>query len=188
MNGTRNAVLWLGMKEVTSGKRILLIDDDDQAVRQATKLLLSIDRHSVTEAENGIEGLALAAAQPFDLVVVDFFMPGIDGGEVARRIKHIAPSLPILMITAYLEKLTGFDKTRERCSCQTIRRRGAARRDYEAPVCATLALLSREQWRGFPNLMTSRQTTPSSRREFIWFAFQAELRIHFCGSGRKKGP
>ena len=37
-------------------------------------------------------------------------MPGMDGGEVARQIKRIAPSLPILMVTAYLEKLSGSDK------------------------------------------------------------------------------
>lgn len=98
------------MKEdVTYGKRILLIEDD-QGVRESTKLLLNIDRHTVTEAEDGIAGLALAAKQPFDLVVVDYFMPGIDGGEVARRIKDMAPSTPILLITAYLEKLVGFDK------------------------------------------------------------------------------
>lgn len=98
------------MKEVvTYGKRILLIEDD-QAARESTKLLLNIDRHTVTEARDGIEGLALVTQQPFDLVVVDFFMPGIDGGEVARRIKHMAPSMPILMVTAYLEKLVDFDK------------------------------------------------------------------------------
>lgn len=98
------------MKEVvTYGKRILLIEDD-QAARESTKLLLNIDRHTVTEARDGIEGLALVTQQPFDLVVVDFFMPGIDGGEVARRIKNMSPSVPILMITAYLEKLVDFDR------------------------------------------------------------------------------
>lgn len=98
------------MKEdVTYGKRILLIEDD-AAARESTKLLLNIDRHTVTEAEDGIQGLSLVSQQPFDLVVVDYFMPGIDGGEVARRIKHMAPSMPILMVTAYLEKLVDFDK------------------------------------------------------------------------------
>jgi two-component system response regulator MprA len=96
-------------KDVTFGKRILLIEDDP-AARESTKLLLNIDRHTVTEAEDGIAGLALFTRQPFDLVVLDYFMPGLDGGEVARRIKGMAPSMPILMITAYLEKLVGFDK------------------------------------------------------------------------------
>ncbi|HXT13430.1 MAG TPA: response regulator [Candidatus Angelobacter sp.] len=95
-------------QDVTSGKRILIVDDDPSA-RNSIKLLLSIDRHLVTEAQDGIEALALITEQPFDLVLLDFFMPGMHGGEVARRIRQIAPSLPILMVTAYVEKLTGSD-------------------------------------------------------------------------------
>lgn len=96
-------------QDVTVGKRILIIDDDPGA-REAFALLLSIDRHTVTVAQDGIEALTLVAEQPFDLVMVDFFMPGMHGGEVARRIKQIAPSLPILMVTAYREKLIGFER------------------------------------------------------------------------------
>ena len=96
-------------QNVTFGKRILIVDDDATA-RESIKLLLSIDRHIVTEARNGIEALALVADQPFDIVLLDFFMPGMHGGEVARRIRQIAPSLPILMVTAYAEKLIGFDR------------------------------------------------------------------------------
>jgi CheY-like chemotaxis protein len=95
--------------DVTFGKRILLIEDDPSA-RESTKLLLNIDRHSVTEASGGPEALDLIGKQPFDLVLLDFFMPGMHGGEVALQIKRIAPALPILMITAYLEKLSNFDK------------------------------------------------------------------------------
>jgi two-component system alkaline phosphatase synthesis response regulator PhoP len=95
-------------QDVTFGKRILIIDDDPSA-RESIKLLLSIDRHLVTEAKDGVEALALIAEQPFDLVLLDFFMPGMNGGEVARRIRQMAPSLPILMVTAYVEKLIGLD-------------------------------------------------------------------------------
>jgi CheY-like chemotaxis protein len=90
------------------GKRILLVEDDPSA-RESTTLLLKIDRHQVTEAKDGIEALALVSRQPFDLVILDFFMPGMQGGEVALKIKRMAPSLPILMVTAYLEKLSGHD-------------------------------------------------------------------------------
>jgi CheY-like chemotaxis protein len=90
------------------GKRILLVEDNPSA-RQSTKLLLNIDRHHVAEAKDGLEALDLIARQPFDLVLLDFFMPGMQGGEVALKIKRIAPSVPILMVTAYLEKLSGVD-------------------------------------------------------------------------------
>ena len=90
-------------------KRILVVEDDPSA-RESIALLLKIDRHLVTEASNGAEALDLISRQTFDLVILDFAMPGMLGGEVALRIKLIAPTLPILMVTAYLEKLTDADK------------------------------------------------------------------------------
>jgi CheY-like chemotaxis protein len=91
------------------GKRILLVEDD-QGARESIKLLLSIDRHEVVEATGGAEAIELVGSQPFDLVILDYFMPGMLGSHVALRIRDIAPSLPILMITAYLEKLADSDK------------------------------------------------------------------------------
>ena len=95
-------------QNVILGKRILIIDDDSSA-RESIKLLLNIDRHLVTEAQDGVEALTLIAEQTFDLVLLDFFMPGMNGDEVARRIRQIAPSVPILMVTAYVEKLVGLE-------------------------------------------------------------------------------
>jgi CheY-like chemotaxis protein len=86
------------------GKRILLVDDD-QGARAALKLLLSIDRHTVVEATNGKHALALLSKKPFDLVIMDFFMPEMQGSQLAATIKRNAPTLPILMVTAYFEKL-----------------------------------------------------------------------------------
>lgn len=97
-------------QNVIFGKRILIIDDDRSA-RESIKLLLNIDRHLVTEAQDGVEALRLIAEQTFDLVLLDFFMPGMNGDEVARRIRQIAPSVPILMVTAYVEKLVGLKTT-----------------------------------------------------------------------------
>jgi len=90
------------------GKRILLVDDDPSA-RQSIKLLLNIDRHSVTEAQDGIEALELLAKEAFDVVIVDYAMPKMLGGDLAAIIKRAKPSQPILMITAYLEKLVASD-------------------------------------------------------------------------------
>ena len=95
--------------DVIEGKRILIVDDDPSA-RESIKLLLTIDRHTVIEARNGMEALDLIAGQYFDIVLLDFFMPGMHGGEVAQRIKEIEPSLPILMVTAYREKLMGYNR------------------------------------------------------------------------------
>jgi len=91
------------------GKRILLVEDDPGA-REAIKLLLAIDRHDVVEAAEGAEAIELVKREPFDLAILDYFMPGMQGSQVALRFRAIAPSLPILMISAYLEKLGDSDK------------------------------------------------------------------------------
>ena len=79
-------------------KRILLAEDQ-QAVREIPKLLLGLDEHIVTEAGNGREALDLFTPGRFDLVITDYAMPLMKGDELARNIKRLAPSEPILMIT-----------------------------------------------------------------------------------------
>lgn len=89
-------------------KRILVAEDDLGAL-ESLKLLLQIDRHTVVEARTGWEALALFTKECFDLVIVDFLMPEMQGHELALNIKQIAPSQPVLMVTAYMEKLAGTD-------------------------------------------------------------------------------
>lgn len=91
------------------GKRILLVEDD-LGTRESIKLLLTIDRHTVVEAAGGAEALEQLKSQRFDLAIVDYFMPGMRGSQLALHIREIAPTLPIVMITAYLEKLAESDK------------------------------------------------------------------------------
>ena len=93
-----------------SRKNILLVDDDP-AARESIKLLLTIDRHTVTEAADGHEALQLFTGSTYDLVITDYLMPGMRGDELAQNIKNIAPEQPVLIVTAYLEKLVGVDKS-----------------------------------------------------------------------------
>ncbi len=81
------------------GQRILLVDDEE-SVRAAMRMLLEIDGHQVAEASNGAEALNLFTHAEFDLVITDFQMPEMRGNELAVSIKLLAPSLPVLMITA----------------------------------------------------------------------------------------
>jgi len=82
------------------GKRILLVEDEC-AVRDTLRELLRFDHHTVVEANNGAEALRLFAQDRFDAVLTDNLMPFVKGTELAVRIKQLAPSQPILMITAY---------------------------------------------------------------------------------------
>jgi CheY-like chemotaxis protein len=86
------------------GRRMLLVEEDPSA-REALHLLLRIDRYTVLEATNGREVLDLFTKERFDLVIVDYLMPEMQGNELALNIKRMTPSQPILMVTAYFEKL-----------------------------------------------------------------------------------
>jgi CheY-like chemotaxis protein len=103
--------LLLGKEVVDSkfvcGKRVLLADDQE-GVRQAIKMLLAADDHCVTEASNGKEAFELFSHHNFDLVITDFHMPGMHGGELVLKIKAVSPSLPVIMITGFANDLRGF--------------------------------------------------------------------------------
>ena len=81
------------------GKRVL-VAEDQEPVRACLRMLLEMEGHQVTEASNGAEALKAFASGHFDLVITDFEMPVLNGNELAVRIKQLAPSLPILMISA----------------------------------------------------------------------------------------
>ena len=91
-------------QNIIRGKRILLVDDEP-SVRGSFRMMLEIDDHAVTEANNGAEALDLFTKDRFDLVATDFEMPVMKGNELAVRIKQLAPKQPILMITAYGREL-----------------------------------------------------------------------------------
>jgi CheY-like chemotaxis protein len=97
-----------------SGKRILLADDQPE-VRETVKLLLGMDQHTVSEATNGREALAMYAPDRFDLVITDYAMPMMRGDELATNIKQVSPSQPILMITGSAEPNSNFTAKVDRC-------------------------------------------------------------------------
>ncbi|HJL17264.1 MAG TPA: hybrid sensor histidine kinase/response regulator [Sandaracinaceae bacterium LLY-WYZ-13_1] len=81
--------------------RILHIEDDPKN-RLLVRKLLAAAGHEVLEAEGGLEGIRLAASQPPDLVLVDLYLPDLDGYEVTLRLRGM-PALegvPIVAITA----------------------------------------------------------------------------------------
>ncbi len=92
-------------EQATVYQKSILVADDDPGVLESLSLLLRIDRHTVVATTNGCEALALFTQQRFDLVIVDYAMPEMQGNELARNIKQIEPAQPVLMVTAYFEKV-----------------------------------------------------------------------------------
>ncbi|HMA33084.1 MAG TPA: response regulator transcription factor [Chloroflexia bacterium] len=80
-------------------KHRILVIDDDANITSFLKRALSYEGYLVDTAANGTEGLARALEQAPDLVVLDVMMPGLDGYEVAHRLRAGGPQ-PILMLTA----------------------------------------------------------------------------------------
>ncbi len=83
----------------------ILVVDDEPVVSSIFKILLESDGHAVSTADGGREALALFRSGSFDVVVTDLIMPGMKGDELAAAIKEIAPTTPIILITAHNEVL-----------------------------------------------------------------------------------
>jgi DNA-binding NtrC family response regulator len=79
----------------------VLVIDDEEIMREILQTLLEREGYAVRLAASGQEGLDLARALPFDAVIVDVMMPGIDGLQVLDELKKQDEGLPVLMITAY---------------------------------------------------------------------------------------
>ena len=84
-----------------SPERILIVDDEPRN-RELLKVMLSPDGFVLTTAASGEEALAIVAQQPPDLILLDVMMPGMDGYEVALRIKSdlSTKNIPVIMVTA----------------------------------------------------------------------------------------
>ncbi|HEV2590254.1 MAG TPA: response regulator [Gaiellaceae bacterium] len=80
----------------------ILVADDEESLRLLCRVNLEADGMLVEEAEDGEQALAAISVQPPDAVLLDVMMPGLDGWEVARRIRASADTaqLPLIFLTA----------------------------------------------------------------------------------------
>jgi CheY-like chemotaxis protein len=81
----------------------ILVVEDDAQVRQFIVECLEILGYTVDQAENGWFGLEKLQAAHFDLLIVDFLMPGMNGAEVIAAARERNPQLPIIMATGYAD-------------------------------------------------------------------------------------
>ena len=83
-------------------KPFILCVDDEELGLQIRRAVLERAGYSVRTALNGPEGLDAFSSEPIDLVVLDYSMPGMHGGDVALEMRRLRPTVPIILLSAYV--------------------------------------------------------------------------------------
>jgi CheY-like chemotaxis protein len=83
-------------------KRILVVDDDERVLFVLHDTLTRLgSEYEIVTAPNGHEALDRARKMPFDLIITDLRMPGMDGVELTEAVRTLSPSTVVIWITAY---------------------------------------------------------------------------------------
>ena len=157
------------------GMRVLVVDDEPKLSALVARALRE-DGHAADVAANGNDALWMAEAAPYDAIVLDVMLPGVDGFEVLRRLRARQVWTPVLMLTArdaivdrvdgldagaddYLTKPFSFDELLARL--RAIARRGPVERPTIIEVGdLKLDPAGRRAWRGEVELsLTAREFT-----------------------------
>jgi CheY-like chemotaxis protein len=80
---------------------ILCIDDEDLGL-EIRKMVLEREGFTVLTAKDGKSGISVFDTEQVDAVVLDYAMPGMDGGQVATILRARRPNIPIMMLSAYV--------------------------------------------------------------------------------------
>jgi two-component system, cell cycle sensor histidine kinase and response regulator CckA len=91
---------------ISGPSKTLLVVDDEPLVREVETEILRWQGYTVLEAANAAEALRMAnATRTIHLLLTDFWMPDIDGLELARRFRAVHPKTPVLMVSGSLPLL-----------------------------------------------------------------------------------
>src|SRR5688500_10621893 len=91
--------------------RILVIDDEP-AIRSTLGNILEDEGHQAVLSDSAEDGLARCAREDFDLVLLDVWLPGIDGLAFLERLRAVDTSLPVIMISGHATIETAVKATR----------------------------------------------------------------------------
>lgn len=93
--------------------RRALVVDDDRAMVKTLADILQLEGWRVATAQSGIDAVAIAGRETFDVVVMDIRMPGMDGVDAYKAIKATQPSARVVLMTAYAAQDRIEEATRE---------------------------------------------------------------------------
>jgi len=87
----------------------ILVADDEESHRIMLRAVLQEEGYEVAGAADGPEAIRAVEQEPFDLILLDIRMPGMDGIEALMEIRKMSPYVPVLMMTAYASVKTAVD-------------------------------------------------------------------------------
>ena len=79
----------------------ILVVDDEEAIRTSLRSILEDEGYEVSVAANGVEALKIYGTDPPDLMILDIWMPEMDGLETLRRVKEFVPATQVMMISGH---------------------------------------------------------------------------------------
>jgi CheY-like chemotaxis protein len=93
------------LRDLPGGNGTILVIDDEEIPRRLACDMLRALGYRTLDASSGAGGIALLSEDParVDLVLLDKIMPGMDGTETRRRIREIAPALPVVLCSGYID-------------------------------------------------------------------------------------
>ena len=88
------------------GRRLILIVDDDDRLREFVRVNLEMEGYAVREASNADEGLKALEDEPPDLILLDVMMPHVDGWEMLQRVqeRHGVGAIPVIMFSGKVDE------------------------------------------------------------------------------------
>ncbi len=78
----------------------ILVVEDERRMAELLQKTLQEEGHQVIVARDGRQGLEIARGSPFDVIVLDLMLPGMDGFSIARQLRACHNQTPVLMLTA----------------------------------------------------------------------------------------
>lgn len=87
----------------------ILVADDEEGIREFLAESLEKEGHEIVQAVDGAEALALARAEPFDVVLTDLKMPKLDGMSLVRTLRTEQPDVEVIVLTAFGDVATAVE-------------------------------------------------------------------------------
>jgi len=88
---------------VSDGRRVLLVDDEDDIRSIAELSLRALGGWDVRTASSGVEALGVTRDDAFDVIVLDVMMPELDGPSTLRRLREDGVQTPVVFLTAKVQ-------------------------------------------------------------------------------------